>query len=148
MLHLGPRTFDELSGEVVQNTAFVFGKNGTSSQGGTYYRLVDGKNCADKEHMFLNALTNHTKGVEYVGIEQKNFEKIPGSPIGYWVSENLAELLASDTNIESNYSVGSGLSTSDNNRFLRFLWEPSNNKISKNGKDNRKWFLFQKGRRI
>ena len=145
MLHLGPRTFDELSGEVVQNTAFVFGKNGTSSQGGTYYRLVDGKNCADKEHMFLNALTNHTKGVEYVGIEQKNFEKIPGSPIGYWVSENLAELLASDTNIESNYSVGSGLSTSDNNRFLRFLWEPSNNKISKNGKDNRKWFLFQKG---
>jgi hypothetical protein len=28
MLHLGPRTFEELSGEVVQSTAFVF--NGTS----------------------------------------------------------------------------------------------------------------------
>ena len=38
MLHLGPRTFDELSGEVVQNTAFVItnceGKDAT----GAYYR--------------------------------------------------------------------------------------------------------------
>ena len=42
MLHLGPRTFDELSGEVVQNTAFVLTKH-APTQTGTYYRLVDGK---------------------------------------------------------------------------------------------------------
>ena len=54
LLHLGPRTFDELSGEVVQNAAFIITK--THSNGfGIYFRLVDGKNCADKEHMFLYA---------------------------------------------------------------------------------------------
>lgn len=32
MLHLGPRTFDELSGEVVQNTAFVVAKHSSSAK--------------------------------------------------------------------------------------------------------------------
>ena len=36
MLHLGPRTFDELSGEVVQNTSFVVAKN-KSDEGGVYF---------------------------------------------------------------------------------------------------------------
>ena len=151
MLHLGPRTFDELSGEVVQNTAFVFGKNGTSSQGGTYYRLVDGKNCADKEHMFLNALTDHTKGVEYVGIEQKNFEKIPGCPIGYWMSNKL-RVAFEKSNLEKGASPKKGLATTDNARFLRIWFEVNSYKIGikyKNKSDainsNKKWFVLNKG---
>ncbi|MCD8207247.1 MAG: BREX-1 system adenine-specific DNA-methyltransferase PglX, partial [Bacteroidales bacterium] len=72
MLHLGPRTFDELSGEIVQNTAFVIGKNKFGN--GTYFRLVDGKDCADKERMFLSG-----EGC-YPDISQQNFEKIPGCP--------------------------------------------------------------------
>ena len=56
MLHLGPRTFDELSGEVVQNTAFVITQHQpTANTCGAYYRLVEGKNCADKERMFMEA---------------------------------------------------------------------------------------------
>ena len=37
LLHLGPRTFDELSGEVVQNAAFVISKAIPKSSGGIYY---------------------------------------------------------------------------------------------------------------
>lgn len=91
MLHLGPRTFDELSGEVVQNTAFVLSKHEPSEQGGVYYRLVDGKNCADKERLFIEAkqgngtaiINSKSYTVNYPNVEQKNFEKIPGCPIGY-----------------------------------------------------------------
>jgi hypothetical protein len=47
LLHLGPRTFDELSGEVVQNVAFVICKANykqiSNQDSGIYYRLVDGK---------------------------------------------------------------------------------------------------------
>lgn len=90
MLHLGPRTFDELSGEVVQNTAFVLSKHEPSEQGGVYYRLVDGKNCADKERLFIEAkqgngtaiINSKLYTINYPNIEQKNFEKIPGAPIG------------------------------------------------------------------
>ena len=41
MLHLGPRAFDDVSGEVVQSTAFVMQREG-SDEAGTYHRLVDG----------------------------------------------------------------------------------------------------------
>lgn len=147
MLHLGPQTFDELSGEVVQNTAFVISKHQPLEEGGTYYRLVDGNNCREKEELFLAHRCNNEDGnrIYFPNVSQKNFEKIPGSPIGYWVSEKIINLLSIKSNIDSKYSVGSGLSTSDNIRFLRFLWEPSYNTISKNGMDNKKWFLFQKG---
>ena len=147
MLHLGPRTFDELSGEVVQNTAFVISKHESLETGGTYYRLMDGNNCSAKEALFLANRCGNVDGnrIYYPNVEQKNFEKIPGMPVGYWVSEKIINLLSIKSNIDSKYSVGSGLSTSDNIRFLRFLWEPSYNTISKNGMDNKKWFLFQKG---
>lgn len=95
MLHLGPRTFDELSGEVVQNTSFVVAKN-KSDEGGVYFRLVDGKNCAEKKDMFLQALQEHTAKVYYPNVPQSNFEKIPGCPIGYWVSPNILKIFTSN----------------------------------------------------
>ena len=150
LLHLGPRTFDELSGEVVQNVAFVVTRHAPTFDG-SYYRLVSGKDCADKENMFLRATTERTpiddreNKIYYPNISQKNFDKIPGCPMGYWVSEKMMGILASNKTIDTIYESGSGLSTSDNNRFLRFIWEPSLKKIAKENRTNRKWFLFQKG---
>ena len=72
LLHLGPRTFDELSGEVVQNAAYVITKVHYPNNKGIYFRLIDGKNCGDKERMFLDALTHHTIKVYYPNVEQEN----------------------------------------------------------------------------
>ena len=155
LLHLGSRTFDELSGEVVQNAAFVITKaypkydvlkldkdtnehiTTTFSITASYFRLVDGKDCSDKEQMFLTSKDNHTREVYYGEIPQSNFEKIPGSPIGYWVSEKMVNCF--------NQSLGSvaetreGLSPADVNRFLRLWFEVSTTKKGK------KWFPYQKG---
>ena len=97
MLHLGPHTFDELSGEVVQNSAFVLSKHEPTEQGGMYYRLVDGKNCADKERLFIEAkqgngtaiINSKSYTVNYPNVEQNNFAKIPGKLIGYWASNTI-----------------------------------------------------------
>ena len=142
MLHLGPRTFDELSGEVVQNTAFVISKHLPTSQGGVYYRLVDGKNCADKEQLFLSHIHGNEDGnnIYYPNVEQKNFEKIPGCPIGYWVSEKMME--AFDNSPISSYSIArSGFSTGDNNKFIRIWFECSNCKIGYGLKCNNDFLL-------
>ncbi len=153
MLHLGPRTFDELSGEVVQNTAFVLSKHVPSEQGGTYYRLVDGKNCADKEQLFLSHIRGNEDGnhIYYPNVEQKNFEKIPGSPIGYWVSENLRGAF-DNSNLEKEATPKKGLATTDNARFLRIWFEVNSNNIGINYKNkvdainsNKKWFILNKG---
>lgn len=161
MLHLGPHTFDELNGEVVQNSAFVITNccnehcdllqgeqlgSYNKDKNGNYFRLVDGRNSRDKESLFLNAITNPIKKICYANVSQTNFEKVPGNAIIYWISQKMALLLSSTNIIDKNFEVGSGLSTGDNNRFLRYIWEISRNSIATIGTTNpAKWFLFQKG---
>ncbi len=151
MLHLGPRTFDELSGEVVQNTAFVLSNHKPSGHGGTYYRLVEGKNCADKERLFLSHIHGNEDGnrIYYPNVEQKNFEKIPGCPIGYWLTENTVALIHDNNFFISDVMVTrEGMATADNPRFLRYWQEVSVDKISFNAlscNDGYKWYPYNKG---
>lgn len=154
MMHLGPRTFDELSGEVVQNTAFVLSKHEPAEQGGLYYRLVDGKNCADKEQLFLSHINRNEDGncICYPNVEQKNFEKIPGCPIGYWLSNKVYDIFESSNCINTYGDPRQGLATGDNNRFLRLWHEISFNKCLLNVENyleaktsGYKWFPCTKG---
>ncbi len=138
MLHLGPRTFDELSGEVVQNTAFVVAKH-SSNQGGTYFRLVDGKCCAEKEQMFLHPDERDFK-IYYPNVPQENFGKIPGRPIGYWVSAPWLRVFSNPT-LECNTISDGQTKTGDNNKYLRLLWEVSSSDLGK----NQKWVKHPKG---
>ena len=158
LLHLGPRTFDELSGEVVQNAAFVItkaskvfipnvgtivsqlGKNifPVREQKGTYFRLVDGRNCSDKERMFLDAQANHTEKVYYANLEQGNFEKIPGCPIGYWVGGKVIGLFDNER-FAQHFFVKEGLKTADNDHFIRYWFEIDEKQIGN------KWFPHTKG---
>ena len=145
MLHLGPRTFDELSGEVVQNTAFVVTKH-TPYTTGTYFRLVDGKNCGDKERMFLAGENG------YSHVSQQNFEKIPGCPIGYWVSEKIFSRFAGNLALSAVAKPCVGLQTADNARFLRYWHEVNLEKIGFGCGSaeealgtKRKWFPYNKG---
>lgn len=144
MLHLGPRTFDELSGEVVQNTAFVVTKH-TPYTTGTYFRLVDGKNCGDKERMFLAGENG------YPHVSQQNFEKIPGCPIGYWVSENVLDSFE-HSNISELSPTYRGLQSGNVDFFSKSWFEVShaNIELSKNRtyiikNSNKKWFKFTNG---
>ena len=154
MLHLGPRTFDELSGEVVQNTAFVLSKFEPTEQGSVYFRLVEGKNCAEKEQLYLSHIKANEDGnnIYYPNVVQKNFEKIPGCPIGYWVSTKMNSILEKSKSLQEYAYARVGMFTGDNNRFLRDWWEISDvsfyldcpsNEQSINS--NKKWFPYNKG---
>lgn len=124
MLHLGARTFDELSGEVVQNTAFVLtNAEADEKTQGMYYRLVDGKDCADKERLFLSHIYENEDGnhICYPNVAQNNFEKIPGCPIGYWFKKAFLGLF--DSIMIGDICEGkNGITTSDNDYFLR-MWQ-------------------------
>lgn len=154
MLHLGPRTFDELSGEVVQNTAFVITNTQPADCKGIYYRLVDGKNCTDKEQLFLSHIRGNEDGLKiyYPNISQKDFEKIPGCPIGYWVSPKIQEVFTSNLALSDVCKPVNGLTTSDNARFLRFWFEISRSRTGFGcenaavaARSQKKWFYYNKG---
>ena len=183
MLHLGPRTFDELSGEVVQNTAFVLTKPHDPYGGitlaevkalpkseqevwkqrffedtekdmdefflgnpkGIYYRLVDGKNCADKEQLFLANKDGNEDGkyIYYPNVEQKNFEKIPGSPIGYWVSENVISMFDNNSSFSNIFDVKTGFTSGNTDKYKRKWYELSFNKLTFNSTSKRDFLLYK-----
>ena len=145
MLHLGPRTFDELNGEIVQNTTFIV-SNTLPSTSGIYYQLTDGKNCIDKKRMFLN------KENQFTVNSQKEFEKIPGHPIAYWVSDKIKEVFTSNVVLSSVASPCVGLQTADNAKFLRLWFEVNLNRIGFECENatiaissQKKWFPYNKG---
>jgi len=150
MLHLGARTFDELSGEVVQNTAFTICNRKPSAQTcATYFRLVDGKSSIEKEQMFFNAY--NSCNICYSNILQSKLTAIPGNPICYWASKQVVDLF--NKRPLGDFGWGSkGIITGNNSRFLRF-WYEVNKCITKfdaksvqdtynNGK---KWYPCTKG---
>ena len=137
LLHLGPRTFDELSGEVVQNAAFIVSKHNEIAKG-NYYRLVSGRNCTEKQVLFLNE--DAASKTCYSNVDQKSFEKLPGCVLGYWINEKVKDLFDGDYIDNHAFSDGKNV-TGDNERFLRMLWEVSCNKIGK----EKKWMLQTKG---
>ena len=64
-------------------------------------------------------------------VEQKNFEKIPGCPIAYWISDALYKAF-SKTHLNALVPVKKGLDTGNNDYFLKYWHEVSFKKIGIN----------------
>ena len=141
MLHLGPRAFDAIGGEVVNVTADVV-YNGRAVCEGAYVRLVDINGSDAKRQKALEAIRNPDCGWFYRR-EAETFKQIPGTPIAYWASDGLlgnfekGELLAHFCDLKQ------GIITGDNDRFLRLWFEVSNSKAFI--KEGSKWFPHNKG---
>lgn len=163
LLHMGRGIFGIDWG----STAFVV-SNCINHAGGTYFRLHKRNfqhiYYYHIEQLFLKALNNHNfkydfdsyrdddvvskdiifesseTGLQiyYPNVSQQDFEKIPGCPIGYWVSEKLLNIYEGDK-ISDYYIVKEGLKTGDNERFIRLWHEISYYEL------NLKWFPHTKG---
>jgi len=136
LLHLGPRTFPEIGGEVVQNASFTFFKAKPINKG-SYVRLVDFDNSELKRNKALEAIQNPNCGWFYTA-NQKDFKKIPGSPIGYWLSEKLLKTFDLPNRLQDYTKItGNHNKTANNQKYLRFFWEVQLN--------NKKWVQYAKG---
>ena len=117
MAHLGARAFEEIGGEVVQTTAFVRCANHVEGYKGTYCRLIEPTSQQGKADMFISGQNQYRVG-------QISFSKIPGVPVAYWISPEVLKLFDERT-VGSIADAKSGMTTTDNTRFLR-LWEEVN----------------------
>ena len=143
MAHLGARAFEEIGGEVVQTTSWVTRGNKIKGYKSTYARLVDHNSQKAKEEAFLSRQNLHTA-------QEENFSKIPGMPIAYWVSEKFAGCY-NNSSIGKFATTREGMTTADNNRFIRLWYEISYNSmgiglIREKAKSSlKKWFPYAKG---
>lgn len=151
MLHLGPRAFEEISGEVVQSTSFILRNTLIPQLTGTYIRLVEERTANDKRINAIEAIKNDLSKRRFT-FNQVNFSKIPGSPIAYWISQKVKEVFENGTPLERIALPKQGMATCDNDRFLRLWFEVSLNKIKFDAKNAQesidsklKWFPYHKG---
>lgn len=88
----------------------------------------------------------------YFEANQSDFEKIPGCPIGYWISPNILRIFTSNLALSAVASPCVGLQTADNARFLRLWFEVSRSRIgfgfenaASAARSGLKWFPITKG---
>jgi len=144
MAHLGPRAFPEISGEVVQSTTFVFQKEFIKGHKGLYIRLIEYNNAEQKEMEYLS-------GNNRFEANSDNFQKIPGCPVAYWVSDIMLSTYENTKCLGEISRPRVGQNTGDNNRFLRYWFEVITEKIIFNMQHNElttkiyKWLPYNKG---
>lgn len=144
MAHLGARAFEEIGGEVVQTTAFVMQNRHVHGFKGMYARLIEPTTQDGKEEMFLD-------GENRFSARQDNFEKIPGAPVAYWVSEKMMEAFEKGKKLGEFCDASVGIQTGDNNKFIRFWWEVKKDGIEieahdlKDSYGVKRWFPYNKG---
>ena len=142
LLHLGPRTFDELSGEVVQNVAFAV-CNHQPNRAGLYYRLVAGRSCSEKDELYLAGTNVFLK-------HQTDFLSIPGNAVGYWLGDKAIEKFSLFEDLSTYADLRSGISTGDNDRFYRLWYEVNKRFIANSPTETpfnslKKWFKIIRG---
>ncbi|MCA3895984.1 BREX-1 system adenine-specific DNA-methyltransferase PglX [Vibrio vulnificus] len=134
MAHLGARAFGQISGEVVQTTAWVLNKKHIDGFRPSFLRLVDG-NETEKQQALL------TKQNLFTETKQDDFKKIPGSPIAYWITKEVLQLFSSRTSIGDIYYSDGPCKSGNDDKFLRNVWEVNHTTI---GQENN-WRPCSKG---
>lgn len=145
MAHLGARAFEDIGGEIVQTTAFVLEKSFISIYKSKYKRLVNYNSQVSKENEYLI-----DRNI-YVSLS-RNFSKIPGSPIAYWASENIAKAFEVGKDITDYIDTFQGIITGNNDKFLRYWFEVLSDKIPFHAANMQKvdlskqyWIPYNKG---
>lgn len=166
LLHMGRGIFGVDWG----STAFVI-SNGVSNSNGRYFKLHK-RNFQhlypeDIRDVFLKSLEDQEVKIDYDkyregegvssveklisndGIKvsyvtnQNDFSKIPGSPIGYWLSDQMIKIFQ-QKKIGTIGDARTGITSGKNERFLRF-WYELNFQSLDFGIDNKKWKSYRKG---
>ena len=172
VLHLSRGVFGADFGAV----ASVIKNKQDDNAKGTYFRLVERtfqefeqdhlrvlfeKTLAD--HSFKYYFKDYTKDdpklyhsdngnrVYYPNVSQKNFEKIPGCPIGYWVSERMVADFDNDK-IGDIGEPKSGIMTGNSPLYVKLFYEVSVNNIGFNLENSteirlsgKRWFPIVSG---
>lgn len=146
LAHLGPHAFDEINGEVVQTSSFVFCNDYFSNYNSTFVQLVGGKNEAAKAAMFISGGHRFNKTNEQL-------REIQGTPYtAYWASDVVLSAFKKSHLVGDVSEPRVGMATANNDRFIRLWFEVNRNKFGINissrkeaVESRKKWFPFAKG---
>jgi type II restriction/modification system DNA methylase subunit YeeA len=117
---------------------------------GEYIKLSEFKGSETQGPKTLEAIANPDCGYRFSAC-QDDFKKIPGAPVAFWVTKNFFDIFT-NKKVDDIGEAKKGISTSDNDRFLRYWFEVDYNKLGLGYKsaaefenDHKKWAPMNKG---
>ncbi|WP_405291009.1 BREX-1 system adenine-specific DNA-methyltransferase PglX [Algibacter sp. Ld11] len=122
LIHLGLHVFKELNSKIVQSVAFVLKKEKVVHDLGVFIDVRDAFGLEEKEKCFANRSYIYKKN-------QRNFMKIPGATIAYWIGSSGYKIFDND-NISDIATIFQGMITGDNKKFVRSWFEVDVRKIN------------------
>jgi hypothetical protein len=140
------------AGATVQLCAFVLSNHFRGEhQSGTYIRLIDFRGVDEMSPRTREAAADRFCKWRYRA-SPASFAQIPGKPIAYWLSNRVFSIFAEADSV-GRYSVcRNGITTGDNNSFLRRWSEVSIESTNFHCADaeqaelsGKKWFPYNKG---
>lgn len=139
--------YSGFAGATVPICTFTFHNSHVDGYKGGYIRLSDFAGAAKQAPKALEAIKNPDCGWFYRR-DADTFKQIPGTPIAYWASD--AEVSAFETmqRIEDSIDIRLGMTTADNERFVRLWWEISHSKETfraTSAEEVIKWCPYNKG---
>jgi hypothetical protein len=140
LAHLGPNAFPEIKGEVVQSVISVIKNISDINNIPIIIRLVDFKDSNLKKENI------HNLSYYYNSLSQEDYKSFEEYKFQYGVSKPLTILIKNKLFIKDFFETREGLTTGDNNIFLKYIHEVSKEKIGTKwhlhvkGGDYRKWY--------
>ena len=122
---------------------FTF-RNTYTGETGDYIRLERFSGAAVQSEKALEAITDTQCNYRY-RFDSEKLRAIPGSPLVYWANSALFTQYETCPLIQDICPPKPGLSTGENDRFLRFWQEVSFDNISFSGICDKKWYPINKG---
>lgn len=144
LIQLGAHAFDEIGGEVVQTAAFVIRNMPSGKYKSVYMNLTNGASEKEKEKSFLSYINMYAT-------EYSDFDGVPNTSMAYWLSQQALRDF-SVQKISQIATTREGMTTADNESFLREWYEVSKGKIGIGIKSveealssGYKWYPYNKG---
>ena len=126
-------------------------QNSFKNEKGDYIKLSEFKGAKNQPIKTLEAIENPKCSWRYKA-DQKEFKKILGYPIAYWISNKVREIFENDRELKENFEIKSGIMTGNDEKFLKFWNEVEFKNIgfklnnhSEMLKSRKKWFPLSKG---
>jgi type II restriction/modification system DNA methylase subunit YeeA len=110
---------------------------------GTYIDLNEFYGAENQSPKVLEAIRNPNESHWLHQSSANEFSKVPGQPIAYWVDEHILQGFEDTPCLGELGDIKTGISTTDNDRFVRWWHEVALNKSSVKG--GAKWIPYNKG---
>ena len=148
LVQIGFNSFPTLNSKVALAAAVAIQKVRSPSYVAKYFNCNDASPSADKEAVFTDLL----RGNEFYLRASETFSDLPGAPVSYWTTPDTRRVFREARPIADIARARQGLSTSNNEKFVRMWHEVSIANIffdcvgaAAAEVDSRRWFPYNKG---